>query len=82
MQAFFKPLAKSLRYMALPNWHDCLDDAVGEFARRKREGFPELLDKARSCSLLHNNLQLDIVTLIPIFTFQGPRSLNPPLLHF
>lgn len=47
MQAFLKPLAKSLRYMALPNWHDGLDDAIGEFALRKREGFADHLCKVR-----------------------------------
>ncbi len=47
LQSFLTPLAKSVRYMALPNWHDYLDDAIGVFALRKCRGFAEGLVKVR-----------------------------------
>ena len=43
MQAFFKPQAKSLRYMALPHWQDAVEDALTLYARRKAHSFAPTL---------------------------------------
>ncbi|BDA51460.1 hypothetical protein COCOBI_19-0150 [Coccomyxa sp. Obi] len=61
LHAFLKPLAKSLRYMALPNWHDFLDDAIGVFALRKFRGFAEgLVKHAEDVRKRHEELLKDI----------------------
>lgn len=50
-QAYFKPQAKSWRYMAVPHWNDAIEDALALFARKKYMSFAPALVQVRVLQL-------------------------------